>query len=99
MINAAPRLLERQVGKGVLPINLDTLQQLREKQPNTELLNEDYLLKAPINQVNPVIIDFIDGNLISRMSIKTKGAAGPQNFDLESWRIILGSKLFGTEGS
>ena len=57
------------------------------------------LLHGPLSQVEPVIYDDITPELIRDLAIKSKGAAGPSQMDADDWRRILGSKLFGTDGS
>ena len=59
------------------------------------LLNEPIF---PGDEFNPVIFDEITPDLIQKLAIKTKGAAGPSLFNAEDWRRMIGSKIFGKEG-
>ena len=52
-------------------------------------------LNGPINEVNPIIFDDIDAELVCKMSLKTKDAAGPSSFDADDWRSILGTRIYG----
>ncbi len=98
-VNAALRLLSSNGNSGVLPINEDTIKQLHEKHPVGDAEHEEVMLCGPENFVHPVIFDEIDGELIQKISIRMKGAAGPSNFDAKNWKDILGSRSYGTSSN
>ena len=54
------------------------------------------LLHGPAQQTHPVIFDDINGDLVRKIAMKMKGAAGPSCFDSEDWKTILTSRQFGT---
>ena len=80
-VNAALRLLTESPSTGILQINDDTIKQLHEKHPECQPLNYEMILKGPINQIHPIIFDYFNSELVQKVALKTKGAAGPSNFD------------------
>ena len=96
-VNGALRLLSENKS-GVLQLNEGTKALLKEKHPTAEPLHEDLLMNGEIRPVQAVIFDEIDAELIRSMALKTKGAAGPSNLDAISWRRILCSRDFDSEG-
>ena len=85
-IKQAVRLLEKDASNGVLPLNLETLQELQMKYPEGKPKYAEMLLQGPIEIVSNVIFDE-----------KTKGSAGPSLYDADDWRNMLGSNLYGAE--
>ena len=74
---------------------------LHDKHPVAEPLHEQMLLNEPLvpgKVFDPIIFEEITSDLIQKIAIKTKGAAGPSLFTADDWRRMLGSKLFGNEG-
>ena len=94
-VNAALRLLDKSSNKGILPMNRETIEQLHEKHPKGKPLYEELIMEGPINEVNPVIFDTIDADLVQKIALRTKGAAGPSGFDADDWRGVLGSRIYG----
>ena len=94
-INPALRLLDKTSGKGVLRMTDDTIRQLHEKHPKGEPINDVMVLNGPIEEINPVIFDDFNGDLVKKVALRMKGAAGPSGFDAEDWRSVLGSRLYG----
>ena len=98
-VSAALRLLESEGNSGgLLPNDVTTLHLLQEKHPQAEPLYDQLLLNGPIDSVEPVIFDCITPDLIRKLILKTKGAAGPSLLNADEWRRIAGSKIFGSEG-
>ena len=98
-VNGALRLLEVDGNAGgVLEINDSTTTLLYEKHPTAEPMYRELLLSGPINSVEPVIFYSITPELIRKLILRTKGAAGPSLLNADEWRRIAGSKLFGAEG-
>ena len=56
-LKQAVRLLEQDASNGVLPLDADTLKELRTKHPGGQPVREEMILKGPINHVNRVITD------------------------------------------
>ena len=54
------------------------------------------LLQGPTNQIHPVIFDDINADLIQNIVQKTRGAAGPSNFDADDWKNLIGSRCYGS---
>ena len=98
-VNAALRLLSNTGKAGLLNIDEESIRQLHEKHPEGEPLNEEMLLSGPIKQVHPVIFDDITEEMVQKVALRTKGAAGPSNFDASDWRAMLVSKVFGASSS
>ena len=98
-VNGALRLLSKTSNSGILPINEETVRQLHEKHPEGEVKHEEMLLQGPINYIHPVIFDGIDAELVQKVTLRTKGASGPSNFDANDWRGIVGSRSFGTSSN
>ena len=92
-VRQAVRLLERDASNGVLPLNQSTLNDLRQKHPEGQQINEEMILQGPVENVSSVIFDEITSDSILKATIKTKGSAGPSMYDADDWRNILGSTL------
>jgi hypothetical protein len=96
-VNGALRLLGSNKS-GVLPLDAETRKLLDEKHPKAEPLFEDLLMDdSNVQEIHPVIFDQIDSELIRKVALETKGAAGPSNLDANAWRRILVSKHFAKE--
>ena len=98
-INPALRLLDTSATTGILPINSETCALLKEKHPDAAPKFQEMLLNGPLKNVEPVIFESITGEMIQKLSLKTKGAAGPSLFDADDWKRIIGTKLFGMTGT
>ena len=94
-INGALRLLTSQQCNGILPLSDETMNELHLKHPEASPLNDDLLLKGPVNEVNAVIYESIDEITILKACVKTKGASGMSAWDADEWRRVLGSNVFG----
>ena len=93
-VNAALRLLSENANSGILPINDDTIKKLYEKHPPAEPLRNELLMHGEVRHVNPVIFDSINADLIQKIAIRTKGAAGPSMLSADDWRNMLVSKQY-----
>ena len=94
-VNAALRLLSSSNSSGILPISEETIKQLHEKHPIGEPLHQEMLLHGPVKFTHPVIFDEIDIALVQKVALRTKGAAGPSNFDANDWRNMIASRRYG----
>ena len=100
-VKNAIRLIETDAAIGILPLNGETKHMLHDKHPVAEPLHEQMLLNEPLvpgKVFDPIIFEEITSDLIQKIAIKTKGAAGPSLFTADDWRRMFGSKLFGNEG-
>ena len=98
-INPALRLLDTSATTGILPINSETCSLLKEKHPDAAPMFQEMLLNGPLKNVEPVIFESITGEMIQKLSLKTKGAAGPSLFDADDWKRMMGTKLYGAAGT
>ena len=80
---------------GVLPLNNDTLKILKQKHPKPAKAYEDVLLPDESESVHFVKFETIDGELVRKACMKTRGGSGPSGMDADGWRHILLSKNFG----
>ena len=71
---------------------------MKEKHPIANHIHHDILLNGPLKSVPTSIFDSITPELIRKMALRTKGAAGPSMLDADEWRRMLGSKLFKDVG-
>ena len=94
-VNAALNLLSNANTTGILPIDQTVYETLKAKHPEGEDKYEDLLLQGPFDSVHPVIFESIDGALIQKSAMRTKGAAGPSKLDSNAWRRMLVSKQYG----
>ena len=94
-INSALKLVTNNMTGGILPLNDEITNKLTEKHPDPVRPKEEALLQGPIEKIHPIAFEEIDASLICRVSIKTKGGAGPSGMDADGWRRILVSKTFG----
>lgn len=76
-VNAAVRMVCEQADKGVLPLNKDTLDQLKKKHPSPAGIMDKTLLFGPVRKIDPQYFHAIDGGMIFRAAKMTNGGAGP----------------------
>ena len=91
-VRQASRLLQNESRQGIIPLNDDTLKQLREKHPEGVEASEETLLKGDKGKVHQVTFNCIDGEMVKRAAIETKGSAGPSGMDADTWRMLLTSR-------
>ena len=87
-VSAALRWISSQKS-GVLDINEDVIGCLKEKHPVADKIDDQALLKGPVETFDDVILDSIDGELIHKTAKTINGAAGPSGADAEIWKQIL----------
>ena len=92
-ISAALRWIGSQKS-GLLDVDDDVLDTLRDKHPEPAEVVDSALLIGPAVDVEDVIFDSIDADLIERTAQSISGAAGPSGADGEIWQHILCSKQF-----
>ena len=76
-INAALKLITNNMQDGILPLNSETLNKLKEKHPKSKNANNDVLLTSVPQDVHPIMFAGIDEEMIRKAVIKTKGGSGP----------------------
>ena len=94
-IKAAVRLLSVNETGGVLPLNEETMNELKKKHLDSQPQFQHLLLCGPVQEVNPVIFDKLDETTILQAASRTKGAAGPSMSNADDWRRILVSHHYG----
>jgi len=98
-VNGALKLLSNNMNNGVLPLNDETLNQLKMKHPDSQEVSNDVLLNGPIKDVHPIVYESIDEEKVLKAAMTTRGGSGPSGLDAEGWRRILTSNSFGTSSS
>ena len=93
-INCAIKIITNNMQNGILPLNEQTLQLLKQKHPEATTASEEILLPDEPEIMYPIKYEKIDAELIRKAAIKTKGGAGPSGMDGDGWRRILLSKNF-----
>ena len=80
---------------GILPLNDETLDLLRQKHPEARNRQEDITLQGPMQSINPILFDEIDDEMIIKAAKNTKGGSAPSGMDADGWRKILVSRVYG----
>ena len=91
------KLLEKAESTGVLPLNKDVINDLKEKHPTSKSTDPEVLLSGKLPFVDPVMFEELYESNIAKAALRTKGAAGPSGLDADGWRRMLISKKFGNE--
>ena len=82
-INAAVKLLTNNMQDGILPLNKEALNKLKEKHPKSKNANNDVLLTGVPQDVHPIIFAGINEEIIRKAAIKTKVGSGPSAMDAD----------------
>ena len=94
-INPALRLLSDRKCSGILPINDETKQLLRDKHPPSDEKHDNLLLEGPELRFDDYAYRGITGSLIRKIAREVKGASGLSSLDFDGWKRILTSATFG----
>ena len=97
-VNAAIKYLSENNDCGVLTVNNEVVDKLREKHPTPGDIAENSLLNGPIPQTPASYFDNISESTIRKAASLTKGAAGPSKLDAKQFKIMLVSNKFRKEG-
>ena len=97
-VNAAIKYLSENNDCGVLTINNEVVDKLREKHPTPGDIAENSLLNGPLPQTPTSYFDNINESTIRTAASLTKGAAGSSKLDAEQFKIMLVSNKFRKEG-
>lgn len=94
-VNGAIKLLTNKMQHGILPLNENTLSNLRMKHPTAQKAGRDVLLPDEPSIVHQIRYKCIDAEAVRKAAIRTKGGSGPSGIDADGWRRILASNNFG----
>ena len=97
-VNAALKLLTDNMTGGILALNDEALDMLRQKHPEARNRQEDITLQGPMKSINPILFVEIDDEMIIKAAKNTKGGSGPSGMDADGWRKILVSRIYGDYG-
>ena len=97
-IKAALKFLDTNNEIGVLPSSKEVIDLLQEKHPPPAAIQPDTLINGPLDEVNHAHFANIDEQTIMKAAMRTKGSAGPSQFDADQFRRVLCSNHFKTEG-
>ena len=90
-VHQAARLLQPQQG-GLLQINKETTEKLKEKHPAGTRATQEVLLSGEIEAPHPVTFRSINQEMVRKAAMDTKGAPGPSDMDANTWGMLLTSK-------
>ena len=93
-VKAALRWLSQNTSEQV-PIDDAVFNTLQSKHPRQGECQDSALYQGPIELIEPVIFDGIDGSSIEKAARNMSGGAGPSGMDAECWKRILCSKSGG----
>ena len=98
-VNGAIKLLSDNMVDGIVPLDDETLEILRQKHPEPKQAEYEVLLPDEPFEIHPVIFDEIDADTIRQAAVRTKGGSGPSGMDGDGWRRLLTSKQYGQEST
>ena len=98
-INSAMKLLADNMQNGILPLNDQTLHQIKQKHPHGKDAHPEVLLPDIPEEIHPIKFHSIDAESVKKAILKTKGAAGPSGLDADGWKRILTSNQFGNSSN
>ena len=97
-ISAALKFLDSNSESGVLPPTDEVINLLNEKHPQPAVIQPETLFHGPLQPVNNAHFSEIDEQAIMKAALRTKGSAGPSQFDSDQYSRILCSKHFNQDG-
>ena len=98
-INSAMKLLADNMQNGILPLNDETLHQIKLKHPHGKDAHPEVLLPDISEEIHPIKFHSIDAESVKKAILKTKDAAGPYGLDADGWKRILTSNHFGNSSN
>ena len=98
-VNSAIKLLSSKMQNGILPLNDETMNMLKQKHPKASKASDDVLLPDTPETIHEIRYEELTADNIRRAAMRTKGGAGPSNMDAEGWKRMLTSNNFGTSPS
>ena len=94
-VNGAIKLLTNNMKNGILPLNEQTLNLLKQKHPKVSKASEEVLLPDIPEIVHQMKFENITEDTVRKAIMKTKGGSGPSGMDADGWRRLFISKSFG----
>ena len=93
-LKGAMSLLTNQAKGGVLPLNDKTKNEMASKHPSAEPAHPEALLSGPVPpSLHPVFYDALNGELIKKCTLRTKGSAGVSQQEDNLWhKMVTGHK-------
>ena len=88
-VNGSFKLLTEIMSTGILPLNDNTLNMLKQKHPEANETPQEVL----------ILNEDMDEPLILKAVMPTKGRSGPSVLDADTWRKSLKSRSFATASS
>ena len=85
-VNSAIKLLSNYMEGGVLPLNKETTDLLKVKNPVGKAASEDTKLHGPLPTVENVLFDVIDNSMVQEAAKITPECSGPSGMDVDGWR-------------
>ena len=93
-INSAIKLLVDNMQNGILPLNDQTLNQLKQKHPHGKYGDPEVLLSDILEEFHPTKFHLINAESVKKAMVKTKSTTGPSGLDEYGWKRILTSTQF-----
>ena len=98
-VNSALQYLSDDQGGRFLPLSDDVMEQLKEKHPEPQGVQLEFLLFGPIEDVSDTLYHEINGDMVRDAALRTNGSGGPSGVDANGFRRILTCKSFKRSGS
>ena len=98
-INSAMKLLADNMKNDILPLNDQTLHQIKQNHPHGKDVHSEVLLPDIPEEIHPIKFHSIDAESVKKAILKTKGTAGPSGLDADGWKRILTSNQFGNSSN
>ena len=93
-VNGAIKLLTNNMQNGILPLNDDTLNLLKQKHPQASEAAEDVLLPDEPEVIHAIKFENIDAETVRKAATRTRGGSGPSGMDADGWRRLFTSNCF-----
>ena len=94
-VNSAIKLITNNMQNGILPLDKNTLNLLKQKHPEPAASTEEVLLPDKPETAHEIKYENINAESVRKAALKTRGGSGPSGMDADGWRRILTSKQFG----
>ena len=94
-VSQALRALDDKQTGGVLPLNKETIDLLKEKHPEPSD-SEGLRLQGPRQIPHSVMYEMITGEMVWKKALQTHGSSGPSGLDAIGTRRLLSSTLHGS---
>ena len=98
-INSAMKLLADNIQNGILPLNDQTLYQIKQKYPHGKDAYPEVLLPDLPEEIHAIKFHSSDAESVKKAILKTKDAAGSSGLDADGWKRILTSNQFGNSSN